>query len=57
LFITDLFHPVDSFTVKLLLNGNMSHGSCCSCPMSMLFTRRVLNHIITYLEQDNNLVY
>jgi hypothetical protein len=45
LFITDLFHPYNDFTVELFLNGDMCHGRGRRGTMPMLFLRRVPDHI------------
>src|SRR5262249_8940043 len=40
LFVTDLFHPVNRLTVKLLLDGDMCHGCGGRGAMPMLLTGR-----------------
>src|SRR5437867_8617040 len=45
LFVTDLFHPVDDFTVELFLNGDMRHGCGWRSAMPMLLAGRKPDHI------------
>ena len=45
LLFTDVFHPVDNFTVELFLNGDVSHGRGCRGTMPMLLARREPDHI------------
>src|SRR5947208_6902471 len=45
LFVTDLFHPVDDFTVELFLNGDVCHGCGWRSAMPMLLAGRKPDHI------------
>jgi hypothetical protein len=36
----DLFHPVDGFSVELLLNGDVAHGRRRRCAVPVLLARR-----------------
>ena len=40
LFVADLFHPLDSFTVEIFLNGDMRHTRGCRSSMPVFLTRR-----------------
>src|SRR5258708_9968112 len=45
LFVADLFHPVDNFTVELFLNGDVRHGRGWHGSMPVLFTGPKPDHI------------
>src|SRR6202023_1483381 len=45
LFVADLLHPVDEFSVQRLLNGDMRHRRCRRRAMPVLLTRREPDHI------------
>ncbi len=45
MIVANLFHPVDSLAIELLLNGNVRQGSGRRSPMPVLLTRREPNHI------------
>jgi hypothetical protein len=45
LFVADLFHPVDNFTVELFLNGDVRHGSGGRGPMPVLLAGREPDHV------------
>ena len=45
LFVADLFHPVDSLSVELFLNGDVCYGSGCRGAVPMLLTWREPDHI------------
>lgn len=38
--IADLFHPLDGFTVEMLLNSDMRHPGGCRGSMPVFLTRR-----------------
>ena len=45
MFVADLFHPVDNFTVEFFLNGDVRHGRSWSGPVPVLLTRRKRDYI------------
>src|SRR5579864_2937207 len=45
LFIADLFHPVDNFTVELFLNGDVRHARSSCRPVPVFLTGRKPDHI------------
>ena len=45
LFVADLLHPVNGFSVQLLMNGNMRQRRCRRSAVPVLFTRRNPNNI------------
>src|ERR1700730_2110486 len=45
LFVADLFHPIENFTVALFLNGDVSHGRGRRSPMPVLLAGREPDHI------------
>ena len=45
LFVTDLIHPIDGFSLELFLNGNMRHRCGGRCAVPVLHTRREPDHI------------
>src|SRR6266542_452099 len=45
LFVANLFHPLDQFSVQRFLNGNVRHRGRWRSAVPMLFTRRKPDHI------------
>ena len=45
MFVADLFHPVDNFTVELFLNGDVRHGDGRRSSMPVLLAGREPNHV------------
>ena len=45
MFVTDMFHPIDSLSVKLFLDGDVRHGRIRRGPVPMLLTRRDPDYI------------
>src|SRR5206468_15769 len=45
LFVADLFHPLDDFTVELLLNGDVRHGGRGRGAMPMLLAGGKPDHV------------
>jgi hypothetical protein len=45
LLVADLFHPINSFAVKLLLDGDVRHGLGESRAMPVFLAQRKPNHV------------
>ena len=45
LIVADLFHPVDDFSIELLLNGNVGHGGSRGRTMPMFLSRGEPDHV------------